>query len=137
MNLEVGITKCPHLRSIKALHLHLGRDTERSDQITNFEPYISHGKPKDRDGARVDHLHDKLREVAIEETSDPVRAVQLHHLFPDNAVPSSAILPGCEYTDRQHSPETVHTVNGNCAYRVVDTSPFPEEDAYDHQPTRH
>src|SRR5262245_18882638 len=137
MNLEVGITKRAHLRPVKALDFHLGRDTERSDQITNFEPYISHGKPKDRDGARIDHLHDRLPEVAIEETSNPVRAVQLHHPLPDNAVPTGTILSGCKYTDRQHSPETVHTVNGNRAYRIVDTSPFPEEDTYDNQPTRH
>src|ERR1043166_6009864 len=102
MKLEVRIAERPHFWAIKTLDLNFLGDTYRRNEIAYFEPDISHCKTKNSYGASVDHLHKELRRIAIEQSTDAVRAVQFHHSVTDYSVPAGAVLPRRKDTHREH-----------------------------------
>ena len=85
-------------------------------------------KPKTATTAQSMSCMHELREVAVQETADAVRAVELHHLFAHDAVPARAVLAGGEDADGDHAPQAVDAVDRDRADRIVDTPLLPEED---------
>src|SRR5919109_2515735 len=137
MKLEIRIAERAHFGTVESLDFHFLADAKGCNQVTHFEPHIGHRETEHGHSASVDYLHDELREVAIEQSTNAVRAVQFHEIVADNAVPARAILPRCKYTDGDHAPESVDSVNRNRAHRIIDAAPLPEENGFNYQPSGH
>src|SRR6476661_3383159 len=100
VKLKIRIPQYTHFRTIETFDLGLFRDANRRNYIADFKPYIRHDKAEDRHCTGVDQLHDKLREVTIEQTAHAVGAVGFDHAVAHHTVPTSAVLPRGKYTDR-------------------------------------
>src|SRR5215470_6886765 len=97
MQLKVRITQNAHLRPVKSFDLRLFADAKGCDEIAHLEPHKGHGQSKCRQHHTIDYLHDELREITVEQPTDAIGAVELHHTVANHAVPSCTVFAGCGY----------------------------------------
>src|SRR5712692_6838392 len=137
MELKVRVSQHAHLWAVESFDLGRLADADRRDQVANFEPHVRHHKAKHHEYGSVDHLHDELREVAVEQPADAVRPIQLHEPVAHHTVPTRTVLTGGEDADRQHAPDAAGAVHGDRTDGIVDASPFQEKDRRNHEEASH
>src|SRR6266576_3906243 len=113
MKLEVRISQDAHLGTVEPFDLRLFADAEGSNKITDLEPHVRHDETEDRHYSCIDYLHDELRKIPVKQPAHAIGTIKLDHLFTDHAVPPGAVLARRKDADRQHTPDTIDTVNGD------------------------
>src|SRR5215510_786484 len=99
MELKVRVAQHAHLWAVESFDLDLPADANRCDQVANFEPHVCHHKAKHYNHSSIDRLHEELREVAVQQPANAVRAMCLYECFAYHAVPTRTVLTSGEDPD--------------------------------------
>src|SRR5262249_6979729 len=137
MELKIRVSQHTHLWAVESFDLRLPADADRRVQVTKLDPYLGPREAKYRQHCHIDPLHDKLREVAVEQPADTIGAIRLHERIAYHTVPPRAVLAGGEDSDRQHAPEAAGAMHRYRTNGIVDASSFQEKGRGDHEPASH
>src|SRR5262245_21333716 len=96
MELNVWVAQYTNFWGVEPFDLGFPAAADRRDQVANFEPHVCHHEAKYRQHGNVDHLHDELREVTVEQPTYAVGAIRLDEGVADHTVPPCAVLTGGE-----------------------------------------
>src|SRR5258705_13780545 len=86
MELKIWITEHAHLRSVETFDFGFLTDAKRCNKIADLEPNKGHHESKHNEHRAVNDLHNELREIAVQQATHTVGAVELDHFIADDTI---------------------------------------------------